>query len=162
GIGPRYDLEALWEMHLTYEFALRDPEGTMTTMTASPVNMNVPVMSGGVGREGVLRYYRGQFLGQMPGDCRVVAVSRTVGSHRLVDEHLLCFTHDRVMDAMLPGVPPTGKAVELAVVVVVEFRGDKVAGEHIHWDQGSLLLQVGLLDAKGLPVGGRDNARKLL
>jgi carboxymethylenebutenolidase len=119
-------------------------------------------MTGGVGRAGVLRYYRDQFLGQMPADCRVVPVSRTVGSDRLVDEHLLCFTHDRVMDAMLPGVPPTGRAVALAVVVIVQFRGDKVAGEHIHWDQAALRTQVGLLDPAGLPVGGRDNARKLL
>jgi carboxymethylenebutenolidase len=161
-LGPEYDLEALWERHLSFEFDRHDPEGTMTTMTADPVNMNVPVMSGGVGREGVLRYYREQFLGQMPADCHVVPVSRTVGSDRVVDEHLLCFTHDRVMDAMLPGVPPTGRYVELSVVVIVHFRGDKVAGEHIHWDQASLLVQVGLLDPTGLPVGGRDNARKLL
>jgi carboxymethylenebutenolidase len=39
-----------------------------------------------------------------------------------------------------------------------------VAGEHIHWDQASLLAQVGLLDlaALRLPIGGRENARKLL
>jgi carboxymethylenebutenolidase len=39
-----------------------------------------------------------------------------------------------------------------------------VAGEHIHWNQASLLAQVGLLDtqALGLPIGGRENARKLL
>jgi carboxymethylenebutenolidase len=136
----------------------------MATMVDEPVNIDVPVMTGGVGRAGVLRYYRDQFLGQMPADCRVVPVSRTVGSDRLVDEHLLRFTHDRVMDAMLPGVPPTGRPVELAGVVIVEFRGDKVAGEHIHWDQASLLAQLGLLDAKalGLPIGGRDNARMLL
>jgi carboxymethylenebutenolidase len=163
-LGPAYDLEALWEEHIAFEFERRHPEGTMTTMTAEPVNINVPVMTGGAGHAGVLRYYREQFLGQMPADCRVVPVSRTVGTDRLVDEHLLCFTHDRVMDAMLPGVPPTGRAVELAVVVIVEFRGDRVAGEHVHWDQASLLSQVGLLDAKalGLPIGGHANARKLL
>jgi carboxymethylenebutenolidase len=163
-LGPSYDLEALWEQHLACEFDRKDPAATMATMTADPVNINVPVMTGGVGHEQVLRYYREQFLGQMPADCRVVPVSRTVGTDRLVDEHLLCFTHDRVMDAMLPGVPPTGRAVELAVVVIVEFRGNKVAGEHIHWDQASLLAQVGLLDTAtlGLPIGGRANARKLL
>jgi carboxymethylenebutenolidase len=161
-VGPRFDLEALWERHLWFEFDRRDPEGTMTTMVADPVNMNVPVMTGGVGHDGVLRYYREQFLGQMPADCRVVPVSRVVGSDRLVDEHLLCFTHDRVMDAMLPGLAPTGKYVELAMVVIVQFRGDKVAGEHIYWDQASLLAQVGALDPGRLPIGGRDNARKLL
>ena len=88
-------------------------------MVAEPVNMNVPLMTGGVGYEQVLRYYKDQFLGQMPADCHVVPVSRTVGADRVVDEHLLCFTHNRVMDAMLPSVPPTGRAVELPVVVIV-------------------------------------------
>jgi carboxymethylenebutenolidase len=163
-LGPTYDLEALWEQHLAFEFERHDPEGTMTTMTAEPVNINVPVMSGGVGYAGVLWYYREQFLGQMPADARIVPISRSVGADRLVDEHLLCFTHDRVMDTMLLRIPPTGRAVELRVVVIVEFRGDKVPGEHIHWDQASLLAQVGLLDARalGLPIGGRENGRKLL
>jgi carboxymethylenebutenolidase len=80
---------------------------------------------------------------------------------RFVDEHLLCFTHDAPMDAMLPGVPPTGRAVELAVVVIVIFRGDKVLGEHIYWDQASLLVQIGKLRADGLPVAGIEVAQRL-
>jgi carboxymethylenebutenolidase len=163
-LGRAYDVEALWEQHFAYEFERKDPEGTMRTMTAEPVKINVPVMTGGVGQRGVLRCSREEFLGQMPADCHVVPVSRTVGTDRVVDEHLLGFTRELVMDAMLPGVPPTGRAVELAVVAIVEFRGDKVAREHIHWDQASLLAQVGVLDAAalGLPIGGAENTRRLL
>jgi carboxymethylenebutenolidase len=161
-LGPVYDLDALWEQHLYYEFNLIDAERTMTTMTAEPANLNVPVMTGGVGHDQVLRYYKSQFLGQLPQDARVVTISRTIGADRVVDEHLLCFTHSHPMDAMLPGVAPTGKYVELPVVVIVQFRGDKVIGEHIHWDQATLLVQVGVLDPQGLPVGGVENARKLL
>ena len=37
----------------------------------------------------------------------------------------------------------------------------KVAYERIYWDQGSLLAQVGLLDATRLPVVGAEQARKV-
>ena len=39
------------------------------------------------------------------------------------------------MDALLPGVAPTGKRVALPVVVIVKFNGGKVAHEHIYWDK---------------------------
>ena len=34
--------------------------------------------------------------------------------------------------------------------------------EHIYWDQASVLVQVGLLDPKNLPVVGDQSANKLL
>ena len=63
---------------------------------------------------------------------------------------------------MLPGVPPTNRRVEVALLVVVRFRDSKVAHEHIYWDQASVLVQIGLLDPKGLPVAGVESARKVL
>jgi len=47
-------------------------------------------------------------------------------------------------------------------VAIVNFRGSKLYHEHIYWDQASVLVQVGLLDAKLLPVAGVETARKLL
>ena len=88
-------------------------------------------------------------------------VSRTVGADRVVDEMLFCFTHDIEIDWMLPGIPPTGKYVEIAVVAIINFRGDKLYHEHIYWDQASVLVQLGLLDPAGLPVAGVETARKL-
>jgi carboxymethylenebutenolidase len=160
-LGPRYDLQALWDAHLDWEFNKVDPAGTMTTMTADPFNLNVGTLTGGIGYHGVFRYYKEQFLGQLPADAHILPISRTIGADRVVDEHLLCFTHDRVMDAMLLGISPTGKYVEFPVVVIVIFRGDKVHGEHIHWDQASLLAQLGKLDPTGLPIAGADAARRL-
>jgi carboxymethylenebutenolidase len=63
---------------------------------------------------------------------------------------------------MLPGVPATDKHVELPIVVVIRFENGKIAHEHIYWDQASLLVQVGLLDPRTLPVIGVDQARTLL
>lgn len=34
--------------------------------------------------------------------------------------------------------------------------------EHIHWDQGTALAQLGLIDAEHLPVVGAETARKML
>ena len=73
----------------------------------------------------------------------------------------MSFTHDIEIPAMIPGVPPTGKYVELPVVVVMKFKGNKIAHEHIYWDQASMLSQIGLLDSKMLPVTGVEQAIKL-
>jgi carboxymethylenebutenolidase len=79
----------------------------------------------------------------------------------VVDEMLMTFTHDRVIDALLPGVARTGRAVQLPVVAVVGIADSKVDYEHIYWDQASLLVQVGLLNRDGLPVTGAEQAEKL-
>jgi carboxymethylenebutenolidase len=109
-----------------------------------------------------VRFYRRHFVGKMPADTEVVPVSRTVGRDRVVDELILRFTHDRVLDFMLPGVAPSGRRVEVPHVVVMKFRGGKIAHEHIYWDQASVLAQVGLLDPKTLPVSGVEQSRRLL
>ena len=75
---------------------------------------------------------------------------------------LFCFTHDIEIDWMLPGVKPTGKRVEIPLVAIVKFRGDKLYNEHIYWDQASVLVQIGVLDPTGLPVAGIETANKLV
>ena len=65
------------------------------------------------------------------------------------------------MDWLQPGIAPTVKRVEVPMVAIVQFEGDKVANEHIYWDQASLLVQVGLLD-RTLPVRGGEIAAQVL
>ena len=161
-MGPHYDLEALWERHTTYEFATRDVAATMRTMVAEPYVNHIPVMTGGVGGEELARFYAHHFIPKCPADFRLVPISRTVGADRLVDEFVVSFTHDVEIDWMLPGVPPTGKYVEVPTVAIVNFRGEKLYHEHIYWDQASVLVQIGLLDTAGLPVAGVESAKKLL
>ena len=62
----------------------------------------------------------------------------------------------------VPGVAPTGKYVEVPLIAIVRFRGDKLYNEHIYWDQASVLVQVGLLDPALLPVAGIATAKKLV
>ena len=97
-----------------------------------------------------------------PADTKLIPLSRTIGATSLVDEMLFCFTHDREIDWLLPGVAPTGKYVEIPLVAIVNFRGDKLYHEHIYWDQASVLVQIGLLDPDDLPVAGVETAHKLV
>ncbi|MDQ3084930.1 MAG: ester cyclase [Thermoproteota archaeon] len=63
---------------------------------------------------------------------------------------------------MLPGVEPTGKYVEIPHVVIMKFYGSRIAHEHIYWDQASVLVQIGLIEEKSIPVTGIQQARRLL
>ena len=157
-----HDLVALWEAHCRYEFETRDVDATMATMTAEPYVNHVPTLTGGVGRDQLKRFYKYHFIGGNPPDTELVPVSRTVGADQIVDEMLFKFTHTSEIDWMLPGVAPTGKRVEVPLIAIVRFEGDKVAHEHIYWDQASVLVQAGLLDPTGLPVAGIETARKVV
>ena len=161
-LGPRYDLSALWEAHRACEFISRDVDATMRTMVAEPYVNHVPTLTGGYGHANLRRFYKHHFIPKSPKDTRTIPISRTVGADRVVNEALLCFTHDCEIDWLLPGVPPTGKYVEVALVGIITFRGDKLIHEHIYWDQASVLVQVGLLDPTGLPVAGIEAAKKVL
>ena len=151
-----------FDEHMRCEFVALDVPGTMRTMTANPHLTHLPTLMGGVGREEVADFYRDHFVGHWPKDMKAIPISRTIGDDQVIDELIVCFTHDIVMNTYLPGVAPTGKAVKLPHVVVVKFEGGKVAHEHIYWDQACLLVQVGLLDPKLLPVIGVEQAEKLL
>ena len=118
-------------------------------------------MTGGYGFDELRRFYDNHFIPRLPRDTRIVPVSRTIGPDRVVDELLFCFTHDREIDFMVPGIAPTGKYVEVPLVAIVEFRGDKIYNEHIYWDQASMLAQLGVLDPQGLPIAGIETAKKL-
>lgn len=161
-IGPQFDYSALWDKHCEYEFGTRDVAATMATMVAEPYVNHIPTMTGGVGYRELSRFYQHHFVNSNPPDTRLVPLSRTVGATQIVDELLFCFTHTTEIDWLLPGVAPTGKYVEIPLVAIVKFRGDKLCHEHIYWDQASVLVQIGALDPKGLPVAGRETARKLL
>jgi len=131
-------------------------------MVANPYVNHIPTMTGGVGQAELRRFYKNHFIGENPPDTALRPISRTVGADQLVDEMIFSFTHTREVDWMLPGVAPTGKRVEVPLVAIVKFVDGKVAHEHIYWDQASVLVQIGLLDPRGLPVAGAETARKVL
>ena len=155
-------LRDLWEEHIRCEFSSPSTENTLATMVVDAYVNHIPVLTGGVGREELREFYSRRFIPQMPPDTEMTPISRTIGNDQLVDEMVFKFTHTIKMDWMLPGIAPTGKRVEIPLVVIVRFREGKLAHEHIYWDQASVLVQLGLLEAGTLPVAGVETARKAL
>jgi hypothetical protein len=107
---PAHDLVAVWEEHLGQEFAARNPDAPTHTMVADPDLNHVPTMTGGVGLDEVKRFYKYHMVPVNPPDMAIAPISRTVGTDSIVDEMIVKFTHDRVIDYLLPGIPPTGAA----------------------------------------------------
>jgi len=155
------DLVRLWEEHTRHEFSTRDTESTLATMLEDAYVNHVPVLTGGLGKDALRIFYSVDFIPTMPPDTKLTPVSRTVGDEQLVDEMIFSFTHTQEMPWMLPGVPPTNRHVEVALVAIVRFRHGKLAHEHIYWDQASVLKQLGLLTDPGLPVFGVESADKV-
>jgi carboxymethylenebutenolidase len=143
---------ALFEAHMQAELNA-DLDATMATMADEPHLLNLGSGTGGHGAAGVAAFYAGKLIGQFfPPDAEFITISRTETAERLVDELVIRFTHSEAIGHLLPGVAPTGRRVELALVVIVGVHDGKVAYEHIYWDQAGLLAQLGLLDPGGLPI----------
>ena len=155
------EMVALWEAHCRAEFETHDLGATMATMVPDPSVNHVPTMTGGRGYDQVKRFYRYHFIGGSPPDTSLRPISRTIGQDQLVDEMIFTFTHTQEMDWMLPGIPPTGRRVEIPLVAIIGFRDGKVAFERIYWDQASVLVQLGRLNPAGLPVAGAETAHKV-
>lgn len=151
--GIYVDLEPIWDHHTELEFAKKDADATMKTMVSEPYVNHVPTMMAGIGHKDLRRFYKEFFIPGNAPDMAIKVLSRTVGTDRVVDEMLCTFTHTVELPWMLPGVPTTGKKVEVVVVGTICIRGGKLYHEHIHWDQASVLVQIGLLDPEVVPKG---------
>jgi len=152
----------VWEEHMASEFATQSVDDTMATMIEGAHINHIPTMTGGTGLDEIRDFYGTHFIPRIPPDTETVLVSRTVGVDQIVDEMIFKFTHTIEMDFMLPGIAPTGRAVEVPLVAIVGFREGKVSHEHIYWDQASVLVQIGLIDSDTLPVAGAETAHKVL
>jgi carboxymethylenebutenolidase len=152
----------VWQQHTYAEFVMRDATAALTTMTDDPYVLMAPIGVGGQGREGVHSFYANAFLAQMPSDLEPVPISQIIAQDYIVEEAVYSFTHDQVMDWILPGVPATGKRIEVALVGIIKFENGKIAHEHLYWDQATVLAQVGLIDAATPTVKGAQGARRLL
>jgi carboxymethylenebutenolidase len=139
------NLEQIWAEHLKGEFTSKDVEYTLSTMVDDALVNHMPVNTGGKGKEQLRRFYRDDFIPSWPDDLEMKLTNRVVAADQLVEELRLRFTHSKRMEWFLPGVPPTNRMVDIDLVVVVQFRGDKLACERIYWDQATVLRQVGLL-----------------
>jgi carboxymethylenebutenolidase len=151
-------LEQLWADHLKGEFESKDVEATLATMVEDASVNHMPVNTGGKGKDALRRFYRDDFIPSWPDDLEMLPVNRVTGEGQLVDELRLSFTHTKPMPWFLPNIAPTLRKVAVDVVVIVQFRGDKIACERIYWDHAKVLRQVGLLNA--MAQGQHDDKEK--
>jgi carboxymethylenebutenolidase len=138
-------LEELWAEHLKGEFETKDVEATLASMVDDAYVNHMPVNTGGRGKGALRIFYRDDFIPSWPQDVEIIPTNRVIGDEQLVDELHVTFTHDKPMNWFLPKIPPTHKKIAVDFVVVVQFRGDKLACERIYWDHAAVLRQAGLL-----------------
>ena len=165
----RARMEKAWAKHTASEFEEKSVANTMDTMGSEPgYVVNIPTCVGGVGKDGIARFYEKKFVGKTPEDTKTTCVQLSVDvrARTLVEELVMEFTHDIEMPWMLPGVSPTGKKVSVPLVVSVGFdRRCKVVSERIYWDQASVLQQVGMLPlgrVDKLPIVGSRQSKTVL
>lgn len=59
----------------------------------------------------------------------------------------------------IPGIAPTHRYLEIPFMAVVNIRGDRLYHEHISWDQGTVLMQLGLMPTY-LPASNEPTNKK--
>jgi len=110
------ELLEVWLQQCYFELVKKNAQAALGTMSDNPHVVMVPLAMGGRRREEVYNFYHDYFLAQLPADMTAVAISLVVGENILAEEAVYQFTHNQVMDWLVPGVPPTGKRVEAGVV----------------------------------------------
>lgn len=167
GFNKHVDLEPVvqnfWNAKYEDDVPERASMGVVKNMTQNSPHVTIlPTLQGGVGRKKLEEFYREFFVPSLVEDFKIRLVSRTIGVDRVVDEMVVSFTHSDEVDWILPGVQPTDKFVEIAMVSIIAVRGGKLVSEHMYWDQASVLSQVGLLDPKLVPKNFRNKGLKRL
>lgn len=127
------------------------------TLQTSP-STNI-IHSGGIGKDRLTAFYTHHFIFSNPPDTSLSLVSRTIGIDRVIDEFVFSLTHTQEVPWLFPGIPPTGRKVELPFTSVVALRGDRLCHEHISWDQATALKQLDLLPERvkfPYPINGGE------
>jgi len=91
------------------------------------------------GRDGVREFYQ-QLMQAMP-DLKIDVQQRHVADDAILVEVIICGTH------LGPwrGLPPTGRRIEFPLCGVYTFDDDnRLAGERIYYDRGTVLRQLGV------------------
>lgn len=135
----------LWEEHLRGEFTTKNETESLATMVDDASVYTIPTGWGGAGKAALRPLYRDDFIPSIPADWQHTLTNRVVTEACIVEEAKIRFRHTKQMDWFLPGVPPTGKLIEIDFVIFVDFRDGKMAAERIYWDHATVLRQIGML-----------------
>ncbi|WP_214407976.1 hypothetical protein [Pseudonocardia lacus] len=153
-------LEALADSFARAVVTGADCGAALACVTDSVEVTNLPRGVTARGADELRRRLDEDVLPHLPPDLTVRRLSRTADQRRLVDESVVAFTHDRTLPWLLPGVPPTGRRVEVLAISVVsaEHRSrlgqtTTLIGRHrTLWDHTGLLEQLRLDPAAAAPL----------
>ena len=129
---------AIVDEHIRCENA-HDLDAMMATFGANATYDDEPWGDHRTGRDGVRSYYT-ELMRALP-DLAIEVKHRHVGAECLVVEVVIRGTH---LGAWR-GLPATGRRIEVPLCGVFAFDAqDKLAGERIYYDRGTVLGQLGL------------------
>jgi hypothetical protein len=80
-------LSSVWDKHVGAEFAAKDADEAVATITAESYVNLIPLMIGARGRDGVRDFYTNHFLSQLPPDIEIVPDARKLEALRPRDLH---------------------------------------------------------------------------
>ena len=115
---------------------VHDMEGTLATLTPNCVFEDVPTATVHHGHEGVRAYYQrwwSAFRNAPEKSRRYVAGPATL----IVETH---FVGKHV--GAWEGIIPTGRAIDLPVMIVISFADGLMSGERFYYDRATLLGQL--------------------
>jgi carboxymethylenebutenolidase len=101
---------ATWQQHTYAEFALKDVDAALATMTENPYVLLIGSGVVRVGRAAVREFYANQFLPNIPPDLEVTTVSQTFGDDRIAEEMAVALPIRSIWIGFSRGYgPPAGK-----------------------------------------------------
>ena len=138
---------AVVEQHIRFENE-HDLEGVLGTFGDSARYDDEPWGEHYNGRDGVRQFY-GQLMKALP-DLEIDVQRRHVGEDAIVVEVIIRGTHL----GGWRGLPATGRRVEFPLCGVYTFDADdRLAGEKIYYDRGTVLRQIGVFHEPPSLVG---------
>jgi steroid delta-isomerase-like uncharacterized protein len=129
---------AIVEKHIRLENA-HDLDGVLGTFGESAQYDDEPWGEHHKGRDGVRSFYSS--LMQALPDLEILVQQRHVTDDAIIVEALIRGTHRGAWR----GLPPTGRRVDIPLCGVYTFdENDRLAGERIYYDRGTVLRQLGV------------------
>jgi len=129
---------AIVERHIRFENE-HDLEGVLGTFGENARYDDEPWDDHFTGRDGVRQFYQ-QLMKALP-DLEIAVQRRYVAEDAILVEVVIRGTHL----GGWRGLPPTGRRIEFPLCGVYTFDADdRLAGERIYYDRGSVLRQLGV------------------
>ncbi|HSS97783.1 MAG TPA: ester cyclase [Terriglobales bacterium] len=138
---------ALVQRHISFE-NVHDLEGVLTTFGDQARYDDEPWNEHHKGRDGVRNFYQ-QLMTALP-DLQIEIQRQYVSEDAVIVEVIISGTHQGAWR----GLPATGRRVEFPLCGIYTFdANDKLAGEKIYYDRGTVLSQLGVFHEPTSGIG---------